>query len=339
MIIKKKKILVVSRPGDEYVLDLVVHGLYKLEHTVIDFPRKENYKKDSQKHMIGSRLPKHDFDLSKESDFDFCLVGNYEMFFKERGLDSDDTADQLAGYIASNNIPVLAFNTEDFTVDYEETWGRRYGDLVIAEFVREVPKTTESGVYTHNGLRKALQLSFKEELYKGFNEEPDFTCFASFSPHGGVGPARAKRRMVVDYISDMNGCMGYFHDRMKYDSYINMLGNSLSSISVRGGGWDSIRYWEIPGMGCLMISEDVGKKIPIDNDFISEKDSILFDFEFSDSFEEKSPMDFLKGVLNKISSNKDYANTLRKAGHEKVMAYHTTAKRAQFVIDTAVKSL
>ena len=65
------KILVVSRPGNEYVLDLVVHGLYNLGHTVIDFPRKENYKKDTQKHMIGSRLPKHDFDLSKESDFDF----------------------------------------------------------------------------------------------------------------------------------------------------------------------------------------------------------------------------------------------------------------------------
>jgi hypothetical protein len=283
--------------------------------------------------MIGSILPKHNFDLSQESTFDFCLVGNYEMFFKEKGIDSDDTADRAADYITSNNIPVLAFNTEDFTVDYEDTWGRRYGDLVVAEFVREVPKDGFDG----NGFSKALQLSFKEELYKGFNEEPDFTCFASFSPHGGVGTARAKRRMVIDYISDMDGCMGYFHDRMKYDSYINMLGNSLSSISVRGGGWDSIRYWEIPGMGCLMISEDVGKKIPIDNDFVSDEDSILFDFEFSNSFKEQSPVHFLRGVLNKISGNKDYANKLRKAGHEKVMAYHTTAKRAQYVIDIATQ--
>ena len=88
-----------------------------------------------------------------------------------------------------------------------------------------------------------------------------------------------------------------------------------------------------------MISEYVWKKIPIDNDFISENDSILLDFEFSDVLSEKSPMAFLRGVLNKISSNKDSANTLRKAGHEKVMAYHTTTKRAQFVIDTAVKAL
>ncbi len=50
------KILVVSRLGNEYVLDLVVHGLYKLGHTVIDFPRKETYRHNPLKHMIGSRL-------------------------------------------------------------------------------------------------------------------------------------------------------------------------------------------------------------------------------------------------------------------------------------------
>ena len=61
---KKPTVLVVSRPGLEYTLDLVVHGLSQLGCKVVDLPRKELYQKDPRKHMVGFTLPVHGHSLS-----------------------------------------------------------------------------------------------------------------------------------------------------------------------------------------------------------------------------------------------------------------------------------
>ena len=332
---RKPKVLVVSRPGLEYTLDLVVHGLSQLGCKVVDLPRKEIYQKDSRKHMVGFSLPVHGHSLDWDSDFDFCLMGNFNMYLKERGMSIESYGsvmyENIKRYIIKNKIPIAVFNAEDNCVDFDETWGNDFGELIVAEFLRELPKS-ELEDKDVGRVRKRMLLSLKEDVVEEFNENPVFTSFCAFSEHGAVSVSRAKRRMVYDYLVEKDNCVSLLYDRTTYSAYLKMLQNSWSAISVRGGGWDSIRYWETSGMGSLLISEDVGKQIHIENNFVHEIDSFLFDFEFDNSFEDIAPLKCLDKFLDKIENNKDLISKMRKEGQKKVMDCHTTTKRASYML-------
>ena len=58
------------------------------------------------------------------------------------------------------------------------------------------------------------------------------------------------------------------HDRYRFDSrltwaeYMHALGSSRIAVSVRGDGFDTYRYWEIPYAGALLLSETPRTVIP-----------------------------------------------------------------------------
>ena len=44
-------------------------------------------------------------------------------------------------------------------------------------------------------------------------------------------------------------------------------------LNFRGGGWDTLRYWEVPALGTFMISGKPGFEIP--NNFV-DGESIVY---------------------------------------------------------------
>ncbi len=50
--------------------------------------------------------------------------------------------------------------------------------------------------------------------------------------------------------------------RLPRDQYLDILNRSRIAVSLRGGGWDTFRYWEIPYSGALLLSERLPIVIP-----------------------------------------------------------------------------
>ncbi len=94
------------------------------------------------------------------------------------------------------------------------------------------------------------------------------------------------------------------------------------SLNFRGGGWDTLRYWEIPATGAFMLSQPPGILIP--NDFQDRQHVVHCQEDLSDL------LDLCVYYLRHESEREAIA----RAGHEHMLRFHTDRARAQFLLET-----
>lgn len=92
-------------------------------------------------------------------------------------------------------------------------------------------------------------------------------------------------------------------------------------LSLRGGGWDTLRYWEIPALGPLMITQRLGIVIP--NDFESGKHIIHCQDDLSD----------LIDLCEHFLRHEDERVRMASAAYEHLCRYHTHVARARYMIE------
>ncbi len=92
-------------------------------------------------------------------------------------------------------------------------------------------------------------------------------------------------------------------------------------LSLRGGGWDTLRYWEVPALGPLMISTELGIVIP--NDFEDGLHIARCKDDLSD----------LIDLCQHYLDNEPQRMKLAKAAHEHLQKYHTPEARARYLLD------
>jgi hypothetical protein len=105
------------------------------------------------------------------------------------------------------------------------------------------------------------------------------------------------------------------------DLYVRNLVNSKAAISLRGMGFDTDRYWEIPALGAVLFSQRL--PLVIDHDFIDGESAIYFhDFpDFSNQF--------VKYVVKS-----DEWKEIARRGRENFLRFHTPKSRARYIMDT-----
>lgn len=120
-----------------------------------------------------------------------------------------------------------------------------------------------------------------------------------------------KKTEIKNYIST---------EITKKEDYINLLKATKVGLSLRGVGYDTWRYWEIPCSGSALLSQKLPISVP--NDFVDGESAIYFN-----NFEE------LKSKINRylIKSN-EYKEVARK-GKEHFFRYHTPEKRVRYLIE------
>ena len=64
-------------------------------------------------------------------------------------------------------------------------------------------------------------------------------------------------------------------ERLGWHDYIRVLARSRIGVSVRGGGYDTYRYWEIPSAGSLLLAEPT--RILIPENFEDDREAIFVD--------------------------------------------------------------
>lgn len=106
----------------------------------------------------------------------------------------------------------------------------------------------------------------------------------------------------------------------KKADYNKLLASSKVAICVRGAGWDTYRYWEIPYFGAAMLSQRPGIVIP--ENFKDNQDAMFFD----------DIPDFVR-KLNCLLTNPELTQMIARAGQKACMEKHLSIHRAQKVLE------
>jgi hypothetical protein len=104
---------------------------------------------------------------------------------------------------------------------------------------------------------------------------------------------------------------------LPWPDYMRLLARSKIAVSVRGLGYDTYRYWEIPYAGALLLAESPRTVIP--DNFVDGREAVF------------APVGKLAERARDLLSRD--TRTIAAAGREKLLARHTSVQRAQTVLD------
>lgn len=105
------------------------------------------------------------------------------------------------------------------------------------------------------------------------------------------------------------------------EAYRSLLARSKTALSVRGGGFDTLRYWEIAASRTPLISE--APDIVIPHNFEHGVHAIFCRPDLSDLVE----------WVRRLRDDEAVRYRLVDAAYEHVLAHHTSARRAVYMLD------
>lgn len=118
----------------------------------------------------------------------------------------------------------------------------------------------------------------------------------------------------------LNACENLSRNIFSQEDYRKRLLGAKIGLSLRGFGFDTVRYYEIPAHGALLFAEKV--PITIQNNFMDGDTAVFFESE-----------EELKDKLGYLLNNPEYADKIRIKGHEWLKKYHTGAVRASQILE------
>jgi len=110
------------------------------------------------------------------------------------------------------------------------------------------------------------------------------------------------------------------YDR-KGDKYLQELARCKIALNFRGGGWDTLRYWEVPAVARFLISQK--PQIVIPNNFKDHESIVFCNDDLSDLLEKCAY--YLK--------HENKREAIAKKAREHISQYHTDLKRAEYILD------
>jgi len=111
------------------------------------------------------------------------------------------------------------------------------------------------------------------------------------------------------------------------EAYRALLARSKTALSVRGGGFDTIRYWEIAASKTPLLSE--APDIVIPHNFEQGVHAIFCRPDHKDLVE----------WVRRLREDEAERNRLANAAYAHVLAHHTSARRASYMLDLCRKML
>lgn len=107
----------------------------------------------------------------------------------------------------------------------------------------------------------------------------------------------------------------------KGDFYLEELQRCKVVLNFRGGGWDTLRYWEVPALGTFMISGKPGFLIP--NNFVDDESIVYCQDDLSDLVEK----------IDYYLKNESERERIAKNSREHLLNYHTDKARAEYILE------
>lgn len=122
------------------------------------------------------------------------------------------------------------------------------------------------------------------------------------------------RRLCLDHLEATRGLQ--LDARYTQEEYVRAIEYARIGLNLFGLGFDTVRYWELPAHGCLLLSERPPTRIP--NNFRDGESAVFFD-DFAD----------LEQKLDHYLAHPDEIERIARTGHEHLKQHHTASARAR----------
>ncbi|MCC6797233.1 MAG: glycosyltransferase family 1 protein [Candidatus Hydrogenedentes bacterium] len=304
----KPRVLFIMYPRPHYGLDVQYYGLCEVlgDENVIEYPFKPTLHGEKPEELAHypcmfnrKGLPHSLEDILLQLErggFDVVIYGDVEGFIDEQSM--------KAIRAAAGETPIVLFDAQD---DPLEQWEK-------------------VDAYIDGGLR----MHFKREMLScwdyGGRTVPMPFAYADFRVPASLGTARttplfwaghrqfALRRLYLEQIEAKFG----FDLRKSYkqEEYAAALSNSRIGLNIFGFGYDTVRYWEIPAHGAMLLAERMPIDIP--HNFVDGETAVFFD-DLGD-LEEK--LAYYAGHLEESAA-------IAARGQKHFLKYHTASARAR----------
>ena len=302
------RVLYLIHPRPHYGLDVLYDGLCAClgDENVVDYPWKAT--------LHGGETPEHRHypcrfnrrgatatlasvcSALRENAFDFILLGDVEG-----SLPTDDVQAIL---LARGECPVFLMDGLDEMGNYRARVQQRLGLPEFAGyFKREMHRCVDYGPNTW-----PMPFAYSEDL--------GLQVPVGSRPHDFFWAGHRRfglRRLYLEALEARHGWnLSIHYDQAAYQARIR---DSRIGLNCFGMGFDTVRYWELPAQGCMLLSDRLPIHIP--HNF---EDGVHAAF-FGDLEELLEKVDY---YINRPEEARDVA----EAGRRHFLEYHTNRARA-----------
>jgi hypothetical protein len=318
------KILYINTPSFDYVQDLTYSGLVKEFglSNVIDYKWNKKFHIPYKKYPKNNGYMKHSFfqTLFRSVDFkavDYVFVGACKVEAFETYLEVVDKIPASTPVVfidgGDGNKVGVDLTTYGRPELYEQAIQKRPFDII---FKREY---LIGGEYAANVFPLPMSFNLDRLPDIGPLKKYDFSFWAVESD-----PVRSKALEMLENVFDCRENGTYKNQKMskykrKGEFYLQELAACKVVLNLRGGGWDTMRYWEVPAVGSFMLSQKPGIVIP--DNFENEKEIVFVQDDLSDLLE----------LGEYYLKHEEKRESIAKQGHQKLLACHTDTKRVAYI--------
>ncbi len=339
------KILYVVDSQADYLSDQIYYGLCKTigHQNVIDFPPKALYHDSLQKVWYLPQLPRHSYSeedivaMLTDKVFDFVCLAAPRL----------GSLQALASLAEKAKLPPLVMidGEDDSRIRYEiaETYGvklyfkREYiwVNNKKVRRLRDYYNYVRSFHYNKNLFQMTYPLSFSiilESIPKIENIEKNIDV----SFRGFVWSKESRKRLLVlqklQRMESIHLTGGIYTPsdttgRVSPDEYYREVMRSRIAVSIRGGGFDTCRFWEIPACRTLLLSEKPDIDIP--EGFEHERHAVFCQNNLSD----------LTALVRYYLEHDEQRERITEQGYQHLLRHHTCERRAEYFLDLCKKEL
>lgn len=305
----RPRILMVSHRHSDFGLDTLYDGL----HTVLgpthvnDFPWKPTLHGGEPEIAKGYPCT---FDHPGEAhDLDWMCAKLREGYFD--CVFYTDTLKQLEQELvhplmeAAAGVPLFLLDTWDDCGDYAHATLDHMGcKSACAYFKREM---LVGGEYVPRTFPMPFSYADGRVPADVSGDRPEALFWAGKRQDG-------LRRLYLDHIEEAFGLR--LDAQYSQKEYVQAMARARIGLNIFGLGFDTVRYWELPAHGCMLLSERLPIHVPYN---FRDGESAVF-FDDAADLDEK---------LAYYLSHPDEASAIAAAGHEHFKRYHTASARAR----------
>lgn len=320
------KILYINSPHFDYMQDILYSGLVKESgaKNIKSIPFNFNFCCSTKKYprnlgaVKGNAIP---YIASRLMPFRYdCVIlasAKRQVF---------EVYNKIAGKIPAH-IPVAFVDGGDmenvggdaerkgFKELYDEARAKRDFDFI---FKREMIIGKQ---YDKNVLPLPFGFNFDRIPGKVVREKAYDVSFWAVESH----EVRTKALKILEdkYDCKANGTernQRFKHYKRKGEFYLEELQACKIVLNFRGGGWDTLRYWEVPALKTFLLSQK--PQIVIPDDFTHGENIVYCKDDLSD----------LTELIDYYLSHDDERERVALAAYDHLKRYHSDRERAKYVI-------
>lgn len=282
------------------------HGLRSLGHHVVDYPQNHTF------HFRVVQPCKGDCENGPCTIPGPVGCSNHPAHISMLYLDAMDHKWDLVvtnnGYgheklhraLSRAGVPIAALDLGDSPSDSYNAWHKVIGSSNFSFFRREY----------YRG-QPGLPLPYSYYEVPELCEEKEHSVAFLYRP---TNPLR--QQLAADIEDFPDAIIGEY----PHYEYLQKIARSKFAVAIRGAGWDTLRYWEIPALGSVLCRQPSPIEIP--NDFQDGVNCV----EFNTITELKEKIDYY------IKRPAVY-NKMRQDSLQHFQKFHTTEARARQLLE------